>query len=204
MRIVDLPGSSASSRTTRIETYLRRYRVRSLSPARALHPEQQGLKHRIKRSERIQISCSSASSRTTRIETHKTLQVKTPKSRARALHPEQQGLKPRKASVSLIAGPGARALHPEQQGLKLAPLASLLQRQGHALHCCPEPAIQVGSTHPSWRLTAHDDGSAKNSSCLVDVSVTRWYHCITRCVRRAFLLSEAPLDPSQEPFDRND
>jgi hypothetical protein len=24
----------------------------------------------------------------------------------------------------------------------------------------------------------------------VDVAVTRWYHCITRCARRAFLLSE--------------
>jgi hypothetical protein len=31
-------------------------------------------------------------------------------------------------------------------------------------------------------------------SQLVDVSVTRWYHCITRCVRRAFLLSEGELD----------
>ena len=28
---------------------------------------------------------------------------------------------------------------------------------------------------------------------LVDVSVTRWYHCITRCVRRAFLLGEEPI-----------
>jgi hypothetical protein len=25
---------------------------------------------------------------------------------------------------------------------------------------------------------------------LVDVSMTRWYHCITRCVRRALLLGE--------------
>ena len=31
-------------------------------------------------------------------------------------------------------------------------------------------------------------------SRLVDVSITRWYHCITRCVRRAFLLSEGPTD----------
>jgi hypothetical protein len=27
---------------------------------------------------------------------------------------------------------------------------------------------------------------------LVDPSVTRWYHCVTRCVRRAFLLAEGP------------
>ena len=41
-------------------------------------------------------------------------------------------------------------------------------------------------------------------SHLVDVSVTRWYHCITRCVRRAFLLSEAPIDDSDTRFDRKE
>jgi hypothetical protein len=29
---------------------------------------------------------------------------------------------------------------------------------------------------------------------LVDVSLARWYHCVTRCVRRAFLLGEGDLN----------
>ena len=31
---------------------------------------------------------------------------------------------------------------------------------------------------------------------LIEPSVTRWYHCVTRCVRRAFLLGEGPNDRS--------
>jgi hypothetical protein len=31
----------------------------------------------------------------------------------------------------------------------------------------------------------------------VDVAVTRWYHCVTRCVRRAFLLGERDFDPKE-------
>jgi len=36
----------------------------------------------------------------------------------------------------------------------------------------------------------------------VDPSVTRWYHCVTRCVRRAFLLGEGPTDRKQWIEDR--
>ena len=37
---------------------------------------------------------------------------------------------------------------------------------------------------------------------LVDVSVTPWYHCITRCVRRALLLGEGLLDRKEWVEDR--
>jgi hypothetical protein len=38
------------------------------------------------------------------------------------------------------------------------------------------------------RKSTHDNSELH----LVDVSVTRWYHYITRCVRRALLLGEGP------------
>jgi hypothetical protein len=37
---------------------------------------------------------------------------------------------------------------------------------------------------------------------LVDTSLTRWYHCITRCVRRAFLLGEGAHNRKQWLEDR--
>jgi REP element-mobilizing transposase RayT len=37
---------------------------------------------------------------------------------------------------------------------------------------------------------------------LVDTSLTRWYHCVTRCVRRAYLLGEGDQNPKQWLEDR--
>ncbi|MCA9200739.1 MAG: hypothetical protein KDA87_24540, partial [Planctomycetales bacterium] len=37
---------------------------------------------------------------------------------------------------------------------------------------------------------------------LVDVEVTRWYHCISRCVRAAFLMADGAQDRKQWVEDR--
>jgi hypothetical protein len=37
---------------------------------------------------------------------------------------------------------------------------------------------------------------------LFDAAVTRWHHCVTRCVCRAFLLGEGPDDPRLGIEDR--
>ena len=37
---------------------------------------------------------------------------------------------------------------------------------------------------------------------LVDTSITRWYHCITRYLRRAFLLGEEPHNRKQSIENR--
>ena len=49
------------------------------------------------------------------------------------------------------------------------------RRQGHALHCCRGPRT-LTRVH------------------LADPSVTRWYHCITRCIRLALLLAEGTIN----------
>jgi putative transposase len=36
----------------------------------------------------------------------------------------------------------------------------------------------------------------------IDPTVARWYHCMTRCVRRAFLLAEGPSDRKKWIEDR--
>ena len=38
---------------------------------------------------------------------------------------------------------------------------------------------------------------------LVDVSLARWYHCVTRCVRRAFLLREGDLNRKDQAWIEN-
>jgi len=39
---------------------------------------------------------------------------------------------------------------------------------------------------------------------LVDVSLARWYHCVTRCVRRAFLLGEGDQNRKEWLENRRD
>jgi hypothetical protein len=45
-------------------------------------------------------------------------------------------------------------------------------------------------------MERHLEKTAMTIACahLVDIATTRWHHCVTRCVRRAFLLGEGPLD----------
>jgi hypothetical protein len=46
-------------------------------------------------------------------------------------------------------------------------------------------------------ITPGDPSITMARAHLVDPAVTRWYHCVTRCVRLSFLLSEGPVDRRQ-------
>jgi hypothetical protein len=43
-------------------------------------------------------------------------------------------------------------------------------------------------------ITPGDTSMTMARAHLVDATLTRWYHCVTRCVRRAFLLGEGEFD----------
>jgi hypothetical protein len=56
-----------------------------------------------------------------------------------------------------------------------------------------------GSTGMAYTAARHpgDPTMAIARAQLVEVSLTRWYHCVTRCVRRAFLLGEGDHNRKQ-------
>jgi REP element-mobilizing transposase RayT len=54
----------------------------------------------------------------------------------------------------------------------------------------------------SMRIFHGDSPMTMPRGQLIDVSLTRWYHCVSRCVRRAFLLSEGKTNRKQWVEDR--
>jgi hypothetical protein len=59
------------------------------------------------------------------------------------------------------------------------------------MHCSLDPGREL-----CYRLSIIIGGTAMTMARahLVDPSVSRWYHCLTRCFRRAFLLGEGAND----------
>ncbi len=58
-------------------------------------------------------------------------------------------------------------------------------------HCNVDEGGRLGL---HLQITPGDPSTAIARAKIVDPSVTRWHHCVTRCVRRAFLLGEGPND----------
>jgi hypothetical protein len=63
--------------------------------------------------------------------------------------------------------------------------------KGRDTHRILDPTNLFGLSRP---IIPGDPLVTMARSRLLDVSIIRWYHCITRCVRRAFLLAEGPVN----------
>ena len=53
------------------------------------------------------------------------------------------------------------------------------------------------------REPPHPFAFSDRSGCQqIDISVTRWYHCMSRCIRQAFLLTEGSFNRKEWLEDR--
>ncbi len=71
-----------------------------------------------------------------------------------------------------------------------APVALLIFHDAHQWHLARVTVCAYTNYH--WIHWRHFNDDPRTQ--LVDASLTRWYHCLTPCVRRAFLLGEGEFN----------